>query len=697
MSNTYTFRYNYGIILVLAVVTMLFSYTKPLYAVEHIEEKQLEDLDLSDDEEVAPVEAERYGMVRAGYRFLNSDSSGFAANPYSKLSSSTIMGLSAGTLGADLKLSVAATFIQEDDYHAELLFDGGDSYRFHLESQALWHNLLSETLPPATPGFINVKNLYPIPDYGLRVSTNQADAKVRIGNNPLHLTLGYWELHREGNTQTRFSDFWFSGGGNTLISTVSKKDQTTREGTIGVDGQLGSLGVAYLFRIRDFSEQSPLNRYNFTNAAAGANIPGSQAFLVTPDNQVVSHTIKLYSDMSGGLTGTAAYTYLQRENNGNDGDVHKSSAPSDTIQVASADFRYTPFKELSFALKYRHQEIDRESPYAITTPFASIPTVGTIPETMTLTPGLLLVHPSSDSIRDTLVWSGTYQPRSTTQLRFEYRADLESRYNLQSGLTPNDPLLKESDSRQTHTGKMTAFWKPLNGVKLTTLYSYADCNNPGYASSFSNQHLGQFFATLNRSNKWGAMASYLGRYETSDNGAVITTTKAKISLPRENLNQSLNASLWFAPIERLTITTSYSYLSNDSEQAVLFSNVTADSLAATNYKAIAHLYAVDAVYVFSEHLDIGTSFQLVRSNSRFVVGATQYSNNETIPTIYTTQGIQGLTALDTTETAVSVRADWHITSNYGLSMEYDFRNYNSGNNLLDGSTHSIMTLVTGHW
>lgn len=698
MSNTRPYVHKLGIMLLMPTLSIFFAAVCPLYAADKLEEVSVQGNEISEnpDSEETPVETERYGSARIGYRFLNSDGLGSAANNYTKLKSGAMLGLSAGTIGSELKLSGAATLINGDDYHAELLFDGAGAYRFHLESEALWHNLLSETLPPATAGYVATQNLSPGADYGLRISTHEAGAKIRLGNNPMHLTLGYWELHREGNVQTRFSDFSFSGGANTLLSTLSKKDQTTREGTLGLDAQLGSLGVAYTFRIRDFSEHSPINRYNFANSAGGATIPGSQAFSITPDNQSVSHTIKLYSDMSGGLTGTAAYTYLQRENNGSAGDARPSSQPRDTVQVASGDIRYTPFKELSFALKYRHQQIDRESPATITTPFSSIPTIGPVPATMTATPGLLLVHPSSDSTRDTLVLSAAYQPTPAARLRLEYHAELESRSGLQSTQTPGDPTLRLSDSRQTNTGKMVASWKPLNGIKLTALYSYAECDNPAYASSFSRQHSGQLFATLNRSKRWGVTASYLGRYETTDNSAVVTVTNATVKLPRENSNNSLNASIWFAPMNRLTITTSYSYLANDSDQAVLFSNLSAASLAATNYKATAHLYTVDAVYALSEQIDLGASFQQVRSRSRFTVGEAQFTDLLT-STSYSTSGISDLTALESTETGVTAHAGWRITSRYGLSLEYGFRKYTSGNSLFDGSTHSVMTLLTGHW
>lgn len=643
--------------------------------------------------DVVPFAKEQYGIVRAGYRFVTPVDNARAAAPYLRLKGGLMGGIAAGSIAPDLKVSGAATVINEDDYHAELLLDGGGAYRFNLESQALWHNLLTEQLSPT--GTVVTQDLNPGQEYGLRVSTHQMEGRVRLGNNPFHLSLGYWELHREGVQQSRFSDHYFNDPASSVRSVANQVDQVTREGTIGLDGMFGPLGVAYTFRIRDFIDQSGPYRNTFNSSAGGTLLPGNQVYAATPDNRVISHTVKLYSDMSGGVQGAAAYTLLQRENNGGTGDAHPSSAPQDTVQAVSGDIRYTPLKELSFALKYRHQQIDRQSPDTISYSFASIPASGTIPGTMTTTPGVLLVRPSSDYREDSIAASLTYQPRSSTQLRLEYRAQREARLGLPDSQHPDAPQARYDDERLTHTGKITASWKPVNGTKLKAIYSYASCDNPAYTASFSQQHAAQLFATITPGHRWGVTASYLGKYENVEHQGRVTTTSSVLTLPRETVASSANTSIWFAPLSRLTVTTSYSFLDNATHQSLLFSNLSADSRVAADYRSFAHVYGIDAVYAVSEQIDFGVSLQQVHSTSRFSVPLAQFTdaNNQ----FYSTAGITELTASRASETGLATRLDWRITPRYGVVLEYNLRRYSLGSDSGDGSLHTVMTLLSGHW
>lgn len=655
------------------------------------EESEILDDETAENETVLPTEY--YGTVRSGYRFISANGQSAFASPYSRTKSSAVLGLAAGSMGKDMKLSVLSTFINEDDYHGELLFDGGGAYRFHLESQALWHNLPKETPVPLA------MDLTPGKNYNLRVSTNEVTGKIRLGNNPFHLTLGYFELHRKGDVQNRFSDFYFGNEPSSMVSTTAAKDQTTREGKLGLDGQFASVGIAYNFRIRDFSEDSPLNRYMFTNSAGGASIPGNQAYSVIPHTQTISHTIKIYSDMSGGLTGTATYSHLTTENNGGAGDATPASKPKETVQLAAGDIRYTPSKEISFALKYRHQDIDKESPLTLITPnIASISslTSSTTPQTMTSTNGLLLVPWATDSRRDTIALSASYQPFTKLQFRLEYLAENDTR----SDMMRSHSLTPENDSRLTHKSKATVSWKPYNGIKLSALYSYANCDNPAYNNSFSEQHQGQFFATMTKSSHWGATVSYLGRYETATFGSQLDNSSLAPSLPRESLNNSVNASIWFAPLKRLTITTSYAFLANATDQTLLLSSLSKDFISAGNYRSTAHQYGIDSVYALSEKIDVGASFQQIFSSSRFSLPHSSFNYtdpNTAATTSYSTDGITELTAMDATETAIAARGELRFNSHYGISVEYGFREYLSESALFNAKSHTIMTLINGHW
>lgn len=646
------------------------------------------------------AEPQRFAGARAGYRFVTPVDAPAAAAPYTRLKSGVAGGITAGTIASDLKLDVETAFLHEDDYHAELFLDYGGLYRLHLESAALWHNLLRE---PLTPGLLTPRELDAGTGHGIRTAISQVDGRIRLGNNPLHLNLGYWELSRDGFRQQIFSDHAFDDqplSVNSIISRTSRVDSVTREGNIGLDGHLGFLDLSYGFRIRDFSNQAADNRDVFIGRAG--LLPGSQAHDVVSDSRVTSHTFKLFTDMSGGLVGSAAYVLTQRENGAEQGDARPATHPADTLHSVAGDLSYTPFRELSFALKYRRLEIDRDSPLTVFHPFAQVPANPS---------GVLLVRPSSDTVRDSVTLSGTYRPSKKTYYRLEYQAQLESRTNLPDRLAPGNPAALRSDSRQTHSAKANFSWKPYRGMKLNATYGYETCDNPAFPASFSERHTGRLFLSYNRRGIWGATVGYLVSRENGVIGASTVTSgaaqivtpsgAAEFRLPRESRNDSLNGSVWFSPLERLTITASYSFLQSDTDQAILFTTQSPGSLAAGNYRATAHVYGIDAVYALAEQVDLSLAFQQVRSDSRFNVqpnsAYTVLDTSSGTTETFTTAGITGLTRLDTTETGVSARADWRLGKHLGCALDYSFRLFDSGNPLFDGAVHATMLALTARW
>lgn len=646
------------------------------------------------------TEPQRFAAARAGYRFITPLDVPSAAAPYTRLKSGMTGGMTAGTIASDLKLDVEAAFLHEDDYHAELFLDFGGMSRLHLESMALWHNLLRE---PLTPGLLTPRELDAGAGHGIRTTISQVDGRIKLGNNPLHLNLGYWELSREGSRQLIFSDHAFDDKPlniNSIISRTSRVDTVTREGNIGLDGHLGFLDLSYGFRIRDFTSRAPDNRDVFIGRAG--LLPGSQAHDVIPESRVTSHSFKLFTDMSGGLVGSASYVLTQRENSADRGDARPSSHPADTLHSVAGDLSYTPLRSLSFALKYRRLEIDRDSPLTVFHPFSQVQANPS---------GVLPVRPSSDTVRDSVTLSGTYRPSNTTYYRLEYQAQLESRTNLPDRLDLGNPAALRSDNRRTHTAKANLSWKPCKDIKLNATYSYDSCDNPAFPASFSDRHTGKLFLSYNRSGRWGATAGYL---VSRENGIIGTSTvtpeasqivtpsgAADFRLPRENRNNSVNTSVWFSPLERLTITASHSFLQSDTDQTILFTTQSPGSLAAGNYRTAAHVYGIDAAYALSEQLDVSLGLQQVRSNSRFSVqpdsAYTVLDTSSGTLTTFTTAGITGLTRLDTTETGIAARADWRLGKHVGCALDYSFRLFDSGNPLFDGAVHATSLALTARW
>ncbi|MBT1072222.1 hypothetical protein [Pelotalea chapellei] len=636
--------------------------------------------------------------LAAGYRFLTPDGPPTAAAPYERFKSGATGGFSAATLGSNLKLNVNGTFLHEDDYQSELAFDYRGFVRLQASSEAMWHNLLREQIYPGTQLFLN--ELDPGETYGVRTTTTQARARIKLGNNPFHLNLGYWELRRHGSEQLRFSDHYWSADPQTLsgsiITQANHVDRITREGTVGVDAHLGPVDFSYGFRIRDFSNRAEDPRYDFNINAFGALVPGIHAHDVIPDSRVASHTFKLFSDMSGGLVASGVYTLTERENRGGHGEAVPSERPSDVIHLAAGDFSYTPSKSHSVTLKYRHQEIERTTPSALSYPFAAIK----------------FLNPAPSTSRDVVTASVIFRPYPRMIYRLEYNADLESRDGVRDAQAPLESSgAYHSDSRLTHTGTTSFYWRPASGLKLNGSYSYAACDNPTYRASFSDRHTGKLLLTYTKTGKWGVTGSYLVQHANGESSASVTPPPATdlfIStgndpsshlLPRQSRSNSATAGVWFSPLERLTITTSYSFLESEINQTALLTELSRNALAATRYLSTSHVYGIDANYAVTELLDLSLSLQQVFSKAFFDVPLiTPFSATDSFgATQYNSTGITGLTRLDTTETGLSARADWRATPHLGCVLDYSFRVYDSGNVAYDGSVHTTMISLKARW
>lgn len=633
------------------------------------------------DSTVREIEGTSHAAISSGYRFITPIDNASAAAEYQRQKSGVIGGFSAGTVGTDLKLLADGQFLHADDYNAGLALDYAGLYKLKLDSNALWHNL--ERFSPATADSVTTSERDPGITYGTRTVINRASNRIKFGNNPIHLNLDYRELTREGREQLRFSDFYFDANPNSVSTRSVPVNSVTREGTFGLDAHAGALNGAYSFMIREFTNRVPEIRDLFV--ARDGLATGLQAHDVIHDSRVLTHTFKLYSDLSGGLTASAFYSLTKRESSSDRGDARPSGNPADTTHSAAGDMSYTPFKEFTLALKYRRLQIERESPATIYSPFARIP--ATPSPVYTSMAGTLLVHQASSSVRDTVILSASYRPIPKAVYRFEYQAELESRDNLSDPQATANPGALISDRRQTHTGKASFIWKPVNGVKLNATYSYATSDNPAYPNSFSERQTGQAILSYSDRGHWGGTASYLGKYESGEGGSL------QARLPRESLSTSVNSTAWFTPLELMTVTASYSFLKSEIDQTSLFSSFIAAMPVQTvgNYHSTAHLYSIEALLAMTRALDLSLAFQQTFTNYGFTA-----SDNSQNP-LLSSAGIGDTSRLASTETGITTRADWHVSQHLGCSLGYSFRMYNSGQLLYDGAAHETLLAFTGRW
>lgn len=605
-----------------------------------------------------------------GYRFISPDGAASMASPYGVNRSGVTGGFEAAMMGHDLKLRADGQFLHSDDYQSELFLDYSGILRLELEGRSLHHNLTRTSLPepfaipnPADPYWISY-NSNPAPaaaELGITSRQDRADLRVRLGDFPGHFSLGYWRFFQQGHDQLVLSDYVWTppdtSAAYTFYDITRRIKQETHQGQIGLDANLGPVGLAYSFKIRDFS-----------NSAPRINVPLTAA--VPSESRVTSHTVRLFSDLSGGLTIAAAYSITQRENTSQRSDLTHSGRPRDTLQQMAGDLSYTPFRQLTLALKYRHLEQDREIPATVTTAYS----------------GTSTVRPGTGSIRDSLMLTSVWRPDRRLTLRGEYRAELISRDNVWTPLTASSSQTTYNETNQLHSGTIAALWRFWRTARLNADYSYTTNNRPGTLYDFDRRHNGNLLIDWSMGGRWGANLHYRATADQNhrtDSTAWYPDQTSSLVTPRNSLVQSAGTSVWFSPLQRLVLTASYGLLAFDAKQALLLTP-SATAYLTGRYSSLGHVYGLDGVYALDDQWDLSAGLQQVRSSARF-----------TMPS--SAPAIGSYTRLDTTESSAMARIDWRFAKQFGCMLDYRFSAYRSDDRLYNGDVHSTTVSLTARW
>ena len=677
-----------GTVVPSAAEESLVSVDQEVYTEEEIGADDLE----ADSAE--PEDAHIISGISAGYRFIDVDGYGGRAAEYDYLHSSPVLGASLYRLGKELKYSLEGAYLNEKDYSGDFLLDYIGDYRLHLRTDSMFHNLDRE--PLLIPDFNLLAAYSALPDpaekYGIRVEQDTAAFRYKIKDFPFHLNLGYWRLYREGARQLIFADQAFEGPSNFVYAIRRPVKRQIQEGSMGFDTHLGVIDVMYSFHIRQFEDRTAIPSASFVERPdlAGNLVrnSGMQQHNEDPDSRYMYHTVKLHTSLSGGIVGAASYSYGIRDNLSRLSDVGGADKASAVMQNAATDLVYTPCKEFSFALKYRLQQVDNSNPAFITSRYAIQPEIA--------------VRPSLDILKNSFTATMSIRPVNLLSFVGEYKGEFIHRDNAAKsgaiGLTWRDI----PENTDIHKGTFTIISRPVKGLRLKALYTYSTTDQPSYGSSFAQRHEGKFLATYNSASRWGLTAGYHATRDTNDQisrSVIVPPIAEDLTfgphpnlLSREKSDSRVSGSVWFSPLEKLTLTASYNFLRTGIDQAVLLTSIAPVVQDAANFTSQSHIYSINSLYHLNEKIDISVLLQQVYSFSEFdpaYVSPDATSN---------TAGIKDLSRTKTIESSVSARSDFRITDRLSCVLDYSFRDYNDRISLLyDGTVQTYMVFLNAKW
>ncbi|MBU5636643.1 hypothetical protein KOM00_07830 [Geomonas sp. Red69] len=652
---------------------------------------------LPEDERQVEVLERKGGAL--GYNFVFGEGERARALEYGFLKSSRSGGLFYRHMEKDTNLELEGFYLNENDYHGDLLMDYRGDYRLHLRTESLYHNMDRELL--FTPSFQAGRNDGPTPatysavqdpvrDYGVSVVQDRADFRYRLHNFPLHVNLGYWRYVKEGTIQQRFADTAFEGTTNTLYAQPRSVDHQIQEGRVGLDSHLGPVDLVYDFKVRYFEDRlsTPVASYEPRNAIDSTPdfLGGLRQHNENPDSSFFSHTIKLHSSLAGGLVGSGSYSFEQRENLTELSDTTGVRRMKVYLQNAAGDLVYTPCRTYTFALKYRRQEIDHGNRGPLTNNSYVDP---------------VLAKPAVETTRDLVTGTVSYRPSLKLALVGEYRGDFQRRSEVSP--VPSSTTWALPDSTATHTGSLSVYYRPVKGLRSSVHYSYATTDNPSYGASFQNRQEAKVLLTYALNNRWGLTShAVLRRDENKD------IDKFLINYPFQPLSYSLapltsrsgnsenaNIGVWWVPIPKLTVGANYSYLHQEVEQGILFTGVFNGSEAASQFSSRSHVYGVNASYTLGEKCDLAVTAQQIRSAAAFTPSDTTFT---VIPG--STTGIKAITEQDTVISSLSARGEYRFSSVLSTTLEYTLNDYNelkSAYKSYSGTVHAIVAGLAAKW
>ena len=648
------------------------------------------DADLSENS----VETLTIVGASAGYRFFSLDENAHRASQYEYLHSSPVFNAGINSLGMNHKVALEGMYLNENDYHGDLYYDYKGTYRFHLRTESIFHNLFAERL--FTPDTFNLpranylaRDLSPGARYGISAEQDHAEFRYKLNDYPIHLNLGYWRQVKSGNAQLIFADHAFEpvGADNTVYAASRRIDRQTHEGNLGLDAHLGPVDIIYGFKIRQFDNHADTPRDFFISRQESAHefIPrlgGDQQHNEEPDSRYYAHTVKIHTSLTGGIVGAVSYTMGKRDNRSSLTDIGGANRTSDTLQNVAGDFVYTPCMWFSAALKYRRLDVDRDNPATITSIFAATP---------------LAVRPAIDTSRDVVTATFSLRPNSLVTFKGEYKGEFTQRDNLASWVRPGiTATVGLPENSMVNRGTFTILSRPVKGLRLKALYGYTVANHPVYGNSFDKKHEGQLLATYAHQSRWGAIAYYRITREINDSRSLTTLSlrypSETYAMPLQKRVNNATLSAWVSPLDKLTLTASYSLLRWKADQTVLFASIRPGRNGGATDTNQSQVFSINSIYRYNDRLDLSLVLQQIHSRADY-----DPVFMSPVPT-ESTLGVRDLSKIKFVESSAAARADYRFTKNLNCSLEYSYRDYDDRySSLFDGTVQIVTAQVGAKW
>lgn len=595
--------------------------------------------------------------VFSGYNLINVNGSE-KVTEFEYLHNSIVLGAELRIFSFPHRLHIDIDFKNKNDFFGEFRYAYKDIVYFRGINKTLFHNLENIRLRGS-----NIQQNDISERYGIKTGINNFLLRFKTPDFPAHLYIEGGLIDKKGNIQQRFlgGSGWWNG---VRESEKRDVDLQTRNIVIGTNSHLGpiEIDISHAEKRFDVSRDRVL-QYDYSGSFVRP--AGTFPHNLIPELKGSTTTLKAHTSYTGGLVASVTLSKTDRENT-------TSGAKADYF-MGHGEIQWIPMHRIAIFLKYRHKEADIDNPRVIPINYLGY-TSYTSP---------ISVKPSISSITDTISGTVRYRPFNRLTLRADFSYDDMRRKNADEWHLP--------DSTQKQTFSLSADTRILRNLNLKARYTHREINNPAYNNEPDVSDEGRLAVSWIPIPEINALFSY----------SIIKEKRDKIyfeDIRAENRDVRKNmflGSITFLLRNNLSATASYSFISNKTEQDIVYQQTRTSYLTdrSVPYKDSVNNYALDLNYMPSDSINLNAGVSHTTGKGGF---------HPSLSDLLSPVSIATFSDLKIRETVFRGNAEYSFKNGFTLSAGYKYAEFkdsmdNIYDSIKDGTAHTLLFTITKRW
>lgn len=574
------------------------------------------------------------GAAYLGFRWVDIDDSNRAAE-YEEDESSLVLGLDGLACPLPHRYHMNVEYFGKHNYFSDVGYAYRDLLLFRNITVGVHHNLDDYSYQyPGSPPLLFYEERNPNVEPFIDFIKNEMFMRGKAPDYPMHIFLEHRFIGREGTLQERF----LTGSIGSLVKTSESRDINWESHNIslGANSHLGPLEIEYTHDIAEFDPGSKSVLYDAYPQSFFGRPADVYPHSVVAETESYGNSLKLHTSYTGRIVASATLGNANNTNN-------YSGAETDSWKAAM-DLRWLPDPVFGLFFKYRHRELEKETPDQTTL----------VGRTNSLT---YSVRPAVSTRKDIFSFSGRYKPLSRLTLIGNYEYEKRERSDVDDW-----ELLPENSD--IHTANLTANTRPLNNLKLKGVYEYKHYENPSYNTEPDHQNSIRLNASYTPVPWLTALLDYNLMYARRDNLHYLSVSREILEGgERDGRTDRLLGSLSFAFSPKASVTATWSYYRWKVEQDLAYSRLAPSEGVYDRdvpYTDKSNTFGLSLYYMFSENLTFTSELTYTIAEGDFA--------GENFPDSSSLVGY--LSSMETKETGVTLEIARKFRQNWELGLKF---------------------------